>query len=143
MISPQHPKTQMRYMGVFGVVAFLVWISSVLGLLVRLGSMNLAGLAPLALGSIALGIAYTSLLYGRARAVEDGPVRRRTLIAAEKAFRAVVLHMITLVVGTLIYVELGRHGYVARVPTWTDSGLSFGLEPVPMGWTYAFAKQCR
>ena len=121
-------------MKIFDILAWVLFITGVLAVLVRLGSMNLDGVAPVAMASIALGIAYTSLLYGRARAVEDGPSRRRTLVAAEKAFRGVVVHIIALVVGTLIYNYLLRHGYMPRLPNLNSEDFVFGLQTTPVVW---------
>ena len=134
MIAPQPPKTQIRFVKVFDFLASILFIVGILAVLIRLGSMNLEGVAPVAMASIALGIAYTSLLYGRARAVEDGPSRRRTLVAAERAFRGVVVHRIALVVGTLIYNYLLRHGYMPRIPDLNSAHFVFGLETTPVLW---------
>lgn len=58
------------------------------------------------------------------------------MVAAEKAFRGVVIHIIALVVGTLVYHDLMRQGYIARIPDWNSDGLSFGLESKPLLRTF-------
>lgn len=115
-------------MKVFDAAAFLSFVLSLFFITTRLGSMNFKGLIPAALSSIALGIAYTSLLYSRARAVEAGPTRRRTLVAAEKAFRGVVIHIIALLVGALLFSEFAQEGSATAVPVWELKGISSGLK---------------
>ena len=131
MIAPQPLGHQFVARRLLSLFAFLIFIASLPLVLIRLGSMQLEGIPQLALASVAIGIGYTSLLYGRARALEDGPWRRRSIVAAEKALRAVLMHIFSIALGVVLFAQLSACGYEARQIDWKSKRLMLNLETLP------------
>lgn len=86
-------------------------------LLLRLGNMQLEGLPTFGAALLALMVALTSLMFNRARAYPNGPVQRRSLLAAELSLRATLLSAFGAVLVILIFPMLQEFGYM---PTPVD-----------------------
>ena len=132
MIGNTSIKMQRRVKKLAEYAIYIAWCFSMPLLWFRLASMRLDGLPTIAITSLAIGIGYTSLLYGRARALEDGAWRRRSLVAAEKALRGVMFHIVCLIFGMLIFSQLITQGYTPKIPNWSSHNLTADLDFVPI-----------
>lgn len=84
---------------------------------VRLGNLQTEGLLASAVGGLALAFAFTSLLFNRARAYQEGKTQRRTLRAAELSFRGTIALGATVVYGAVVLLILIDLGYKPS-PAW-------------------------
>ena len=123
-----HAKTQSRLMLALGVIALVTWAVSFVAIAYRLGSMNLDGLGAEGLALVALGFGYTSLLYNRARALEDGRLRRRTMASAEVAFRGTVILVLVFCITAAAFGSLLAMGFEPRSVQLKSSNLTAGLD---------------
>lgn len=104
-----------------------VVVGTVTGILfVRLSNMQLDGLLTFGAGAIALTVAITSLMFNRARAYPDGPLQRRTLLAAELSLRSTLSLAIGAVLTAMIFPFVQAVGYQ---PTPMDK---FPTQAVPI-----------
>ena len=127
-----HAKTQRKLMLALSVLALLTWASSFVGIAYRLGSMNLDGLGAVGLALVALGFGYTSLLFNRARALDEGRLRRRTMASAEVAFRGTVILVLVFCLTAAVFGSLLALGFEPRAVQWKSNNLTAGLEIVPL-----------
>jgi len=82
----------------------------------RLGNMQLEGLPAFAGATIALMLAFTSLMYNRARAYPDGPTQRRSLLAAEKGLQAILQALGTFIFIAIVFSNLQWSGFYPPTP---------------------------
>lgn len=82
----------------------------------RLGNMQLEGLPAFAGAAIALMLAFTALMYNRARAYPDGPTQRRSLLAAEKGLEAVLQALGTFIFIAIVFSQLQWSGSYPPTP---------------------------
>ena len=119
-------------MAAISIVAVAVWTIGFVGVAYRLGSMQIEGLPAVALGVMALGFAYTSLLLNRARALEDGKTRRRTLAAAEVALRATVMYLLFLCISATAVSAMLNLGFTPKNLNWQSKQLTADLDFIPL-----------
>lgn len=94
-----------------GLVDWFIMTAVASLVVVRLGNMNLSGVAATSAAFIAVTVALTSLLYNRARAHSAGPLQRRTLFAAEMALRSVLLILVGVVAFGIAVLWLNDYGF--------------------------------
>lgn len=71
-----------------------------------LGNMQLEKLPAIGGAVLAIFLAFTALLYNRARAYGPSPIQRRTLLAAEISLRATMLYIFGILVTAVIFIGL-------------------------------------
>ena len=93
----------------------VIYVASQAALVVTLSyelfGMRIGEWAQVGLVVLALMFAYTSVLYGRARAYEQGPVKRRTLYAADLALRALIFYLIAVALIAIVHLLLVQAGF--------------------------------
>ena len=76
----------------------------------KLAFMNFDGLFTLTGIVLGLMIAFTGLMYNRARAYPEGKIQRRSILAAETGLKAVCFTLVALAVGGLIFYVFALQG---------------------------------
>ena len=84
-------------------------------LVFKLGNMQLEGLPTIVAASLAIVIAFTSLMYNRARAVSNRRTRFRSLVAAELGLRSTLFAIVGTAFVALVFPYLTGAGYVQTV----------------------------
>jgi hypothetical protein len=90
-------------------------------LYLQLVGMRIAEWGQLSLVILGLMFGFVSVLYGRARALQQGGPQTRTLLAADLAFRAVVFYIFAVAISAPIHYTLLEFGYTPQPST--PSGL--------------------
>lgn len=91
---------------------FLTAIPPLVGLFLSFAKADLRILIPLAVGLPALLIAFTSLLFNRARAWPVGRMQRRSLLAGEILLRAVYTMVLTVLMALAITYVMPKDAYL-------------------------------
>ncbi|WP_411880031.1 hypothetical protein [Polaromonas sp. YR568] len=76
----------------------------------KLAMMNFDGLFTLTGIVLGLMIAFTGLMYNRARAYPEGKIQRRSILAAETGLKAICFALVAIAVGGLIFYVYSLQG---------------------------------
>lgn len=125
------PKTQRRLLSLVDTGFVIIWVASVGALIYYFASMSVRGLFNISFVLFGAHVGYTSLLFNRARAYDDGPLKRRTLVAAEVGLRSTMLFIAVTILGAFSFTLLTNLGYVETPMNWSGSKLFANAATAP------------
>ena len=119
-----------------GFLIFLTAIAPGTGLFLSFAKADLQILGALGVGLPALLIAFTSLLFNRARAWPPGAMQRRSLIAGEILLRALFWTVLTIIISLGITYFMPKNAYLNHSIAPSDYFFPYVKELNPRLWFY-------
>ena len=117
-------------------LVLLTAIAPGVGLFLSFARADLQILVALGVGLPALLIAFTSLLFNRARAWPAGATQRRSLIAGEILLRALFLTVLTIIISLGITYFMPKNAYLSHPIVPSDYFFPYVKELNPRLWFY-------